>query len=309
MKGLERILRIKVGDSELELGGRYLEEMRDSNDVLEDPAGLKERMDEDGYLLVRGLQEVENITTARRRMLEVVEKAGILHPAHPMMDGVIAPEKEIGGNIPGMVELATSLGMGPSITGVAKSSEIMGFFEQFLGGPVRTLDYKWLRYVGPGMNTGIHYDIVYMSEGTENLFTVWCPFGDVPLELGGLILCAGSHKWEPVKETYGEMDVYRDNVEGTLSEDPIELVEKFGGQWKTTSYFAGDIVIFTMYTAHGSSMNQTNRVRVSMDSRYQLASDPIDERWMANSPFDEHGFLTEKKGTLPMKEARKKWGI
>ncbi len=86
MKGLERILRIKVGDSELELGGRYLEEMRDSNDVLEDPEGLKERMDEDGYLLVRGLQEVENITTARRRMLEVVKKAGNSPPC-PSDDG------------------------------------------------------------------------------------------------------------------------------------------------------------------------------------------------------------------------------
>jgi len=302
-------MRIKVGDRELEIGGRHLDEMWDSSGIQEDPIALKARLDEDGYLLIRGLQKVEKVLEARRAMLEVVEKAGFLHPSYPMIDGVIAPGKELAGNLDSMIELAATLGKGTAIRGVSDSPEIMEFFERFLGGPVRTFDYKWLRHVGPEINTGIHYDVVFMGDGTKNLFTVWCPFGDVPFELGGLIACAGSHKWDLVRATYGETDVYRDNMSGMLSDDPVELVEKFGGMWKTASYNTGDVVIMTIYTAHGSAVNQTNRIRVSMDTRYQLASDPVDERWMGDAPFAEDGFLKARKQHVSMHEARRKWGI
>jgi len=30
--------------------------------------------------------------------------------------------------------------------------------------------------------------------------------------------------------------------------------------------------------------NQTNKVRLSTDTRYQLASEPIDERWIGENP-------------------------
>jgi hypothetical protein len=39
-----------------------------------------------------------------------------------------------------------------------------------------------------------------------------------------------------------------------------------------------------MYTAHGALDNRTDRLRLSSDSRYQLASEPIDERWVGPDP-------------------------
>jgi len=35
---------------------------------------------------------------------------------------------------------------------------------------------------------------------------------------------------------------------------------------------------------HASLDNQTNRFRLSSDSRYQLASEPADERWIGDKP-------------------------
>ena len=58
---------------------------------------------------------------------------------------------------------------------------------------VRTLDYKWVRATPPGGATGAHLDWVYMGRGTPNLVTVWIPLGDVPLQLGGLAVLAGSN--------------------------------------------------------------------------------------------------------------------
>jgi hypothetical protein len=39
-----------------------------------------------------------------------------------------------------------------------------------------------------------------------------------------------------------------------------------------------------MFTHHCSLDNQSNRIRLSTDSRYQLASEPMDERWSGDHP-------------------------
>jgi hypothetical protein len=39
-----------------------------------------------------------------------------------------------------------------------------------------------------------------------------------------------------------------------------------------------------MFTAHGALDNRTDRIRLSSDSRYQLAADPVDERWVGPHP-------------------------
>jgi ectoine hydroxylase-related dioxygenase (phytanoyl-CoA dioxygenase family) len=121
------------------------------------------------------------------------------------------------------------------------------------------LNYKWLRAVGSGEFTGAHYDVVYMGRGTLNVLTCGTPLGDVPFELGGLAILRGLHNFDRVKQTYGKMDVDRDHVEGWFSNDPVELVDKFGGQWRTAEFEMGDALIFGMFTMHGSMSNMTNR--------------------------------------------------
>ena len=58
---------------------------------------------------------------------------------------------------------------------------------------VKTFDYKWLRLVSPGHNTGIHVDNVYMSRGTDELLTCWIPLMDINMELGTIFVLDGSY--------------------------------------------------------------------------------------------------------------------
>ena len=46
----------------------------------------------------------------------------------------------------------------------------------------------------------------------------------------------------------------------------------------------GDALIFGMYTMHGSLSNTTGRFRLSCDTRYQRADEPVDERWIGENP-------------------------
>ena len=72
--------------------------------------------------------------------------------------------------------------------------------------------------------------------------------------------------------------------------------KKLGGRWLTTDYQLGDVLVFSMYTMHASLDNQTNQFRLSSDTRYQLASEPVDERWIGETPIG-HG-VASKRGMI-----------
>ena len=75
----------------------------------------------------------------------------------------------------------------------------------------------------------------------------------------------------------------------------------------TSSFEMGDVLIFGMYTMHASLDNTTNRFRLSTDTRYQRADEPVDERWIGDNPIAHYAWT--KGETVPMEEMRKRWGV
>jgi hypothetical protein len=117
--------------------------------------------------------------------------------------------------------------------------------------------------------------------------------------MGGLMVLEGSHRLERLKRTYGakDVDTYCANLPhgperatgpkpftGLLSRNPVALRERLGGRWLSAEFRMGDVLTFGMYTLHCSLDNQSDRVRLSCDSRYQLASEPADHRWVGEEP-------------------------
>ena len=234
-------------------------------------------------------------------LLQKMQEQGKIKPNTLLEEGWIGEENKGGAFLGAAQEDKAEL------LKLVNSPKVMRFFDQLLAGPSMTFDYKWARAVGKGDFTGAHYDIVYMGRGTKNLYTVWSPLGDISYEMGGLALCLGSQHFEKVKQTYGQMDVDRDKVTGWFTDDPVEIVDTFHGQWATTEFSAGDVIIFGMYMMHGSLTNQTDQYRLSADTRYQLASEPVDERWIGKKPKAHYAWTVGD--TVPMEEARKEWGI
>ena len=293
---------LTMNKQELELGGKYLGWLRDANDLLDNREALEARLEEDGYLLIRGLHRPEKVKAARQMLLEKLAENGQLDTAHPIDEAIPAEGKRgmfMGGHKAVTHHLA--------FLDLVESDEIMGFFERLFDEPVRTYDYKWLRVVGPGSFSGAHYDVPYMGRGTKRVYTCWTPIGDVPCAMAPLAILVGSHRFEVVKQTYGEMDVDRDHVTGSFSNDPIELVDRYGGQWQTSEFKMGDVLIFGMFTMHGSLDNTSPRFRLSTDTRYQRAREPIDERWIGENPIAHYAWT--KGETVPMEEMRKRWGV
>lgn len=286
-------MNVRFWGNEMELGGKYIDaDLRDSNDILHNRLALEERLAEDGYLLVRGLRSRDSIAEARRQILERLElKAGVDTPATTGVRGNIE-----------MLELA-------GVRALFRMPEVISFFELLLGGTVATFDFQWLRVAGRGAESPIHSDIVFMGRGTPNVYTCWTPLGDVPIEMGPIVMLPGSHRIEALRDTYWKADVDRDLIEGCFSRDPVEVADRFGGRWSTTHFREGDVLIFGMHVLHASLANMTDQVRISADARYQQASEPMDERWRGPEPKGHYNFWRPGVELEPLAVTRARWGL
>jgi len=264
-------------------------ELRESNDIIHDLPALKQRMKDDGYVLLRNFLDRDVVLRAREEILSKYAIVGEIDSInYPLMDGIYSENTFI--DKVNLIAFTESIRSGLAYERVVMNERLVHFFEDWFGrGPVRTFDFKWPRFFRPGEGTGLHCDAPYINRGTGNLYSTWIPLGDVNREIGTLIVLENSHKLEDLKQTYSYKDADRDKV-GWLSTDPLKLQERLGGRWLTTDFQAGDVFIFTMYLVHGGTDNTSprNQCRLTSDTRYQLSDEALDERWNGEN-INPHG--------------------
>ena len=297
-----------------------LGELRDASSALGDREALHRCMARDGYLYLPGFLDREEVMAARMSVLSRLSAKGLIDHSHPLEEGVLKPDIETSFS----PDLARD---NPELDAVVYSGRMIEFYELFLGGPVRHFDYTWFRAKSPNSAnaTQPHCDIVFMGRGTRNLYTSWTPLGDIPLGMGGLMILEGSHLRKEILDDYARTDVdaYCDEGEAaaivararaedrqlTAEEhrgirwdsrghfaDALGLRQQLGGRWLTAEFRMGDLLVFSMFTMHASTDNHTRRIRLSSDTRYQLASEPVDERWIGEDP-PAHG-IHSKRGLI-----------
>ena len=297
-----------LGDREVSFPSQCLGTLRDCNDLLHSNSGLHSRMEEDGYLLIRGLMNRQIVSKARKTILSYAQENGELpfKPDTDLIDAVYNPD---GRPVRTMGE--QEITHHPDVLEILEGREIINFFEHFFAQPCRTFDYKWLRMIPPGRSAGPHFDAVYMGRGSLRLLTCWVPFEDVPVEKGTLTILVGSHNlssFSKIRQTYGKTDVDRDRTPGHFGVDPLSISEKFGGKWQTTDFEAGDVIIFTMHTLHTSTRNMSDQWRISCDVRFQPKSDSVDNRWVGENPV-AHSVKDKSKQEICFEKAKINWGI
>jgi hypothetical protein len=115
----------------------------------------------------------------------------------------------------------------------------------------------------PLSTTEAHQDFPYVQGGVDGL-TTWVSLGDTPRELGGLAVLRGSarHGIYPIRG-HGH---YRCGA---------TVMDEHSGDWLTTNYRAGDVLLFHSLTVHSSTPNRTECVRLSIDFRFRAVTEPI----------------------------------
>lgn len=294
---------LTAGGIELDLEPSVFGWLRESQDLLEDMDALRARMEEDGYLFLPGFFDRSSVREVRRRICAVLAEDGLLDPEFPVEEARARPGIELYFR----PDIAIHPTVRPALESVIYGDRMMRFFDAFFDEPARHYDFTWLRTLAPGLGTSPHCDVVYMGRGTQNVVTAWVPFGDVPLEVGGLIVVEGSHHDEELRRGYCTLDVDTECTNrcseselnangypgfGALSMDMRRTRHQLQRRLLTCpNYQMGDLLLFSIHTVHGSLDNPSREIRISSDSRYQRASEPADERWIGENPPGHGGAM------------------
>lgn len=237
----------------------------DSRDVIDNSPALHERMERDGYLFISGLLPTEQVESLRLKQLEIGLEEGWVNADVPLEDGIanlsgfgVEPEPEY-------MRVMGRMTRFQEFYALPQHPNIIGMFERMLGEPVLPHAKVIGRCLFPqreAFTTPPHQDFVFIR-GTAETYTAWIPFHDLSPEMGGLQIAAGSHR----------AGVY--NYEPALGAGGMGIADLLEDTWVNNPFKQGDVLIFHSMVVHKGVPCTGDRLRLSMDTRYQRLSEPI----------------------------------
>ena len=250
-----------------------IKELRVSNDISDDSDALRRRMADEGYLFFKHLQDADALLNLRREMLTVMQAGGWLVAGTNPIDGIADVSQQCTEGDLGYTDVYHEVYKIEAFHRIAHRPEVVKMVAKIAGRPVMPHPQKIARLWFPKYTdhtTPTHQDFVHF-QGNFETYTCWAPVGDCPIELGGLAVIPGSHKVNQVLDHHFSLGA------GSLSINEEDL----NGQWHSTNYEVGDTLIFPALTIHKALPNVTeDRLRVSLDNRYQAIGDTIAEHML-----------------------------
>lgn len=237
----------------------------DSTPVAGDGPELRRRMERDGYLFIRRLLPADVLEALRLDLLRIARDGGWISRDAPLEEAVpdqsgfcVEPESvymEVYGRMYALQQFHA----------IQHRPELLGLLERICDTEVMPHARIIGRTIFPARDaftTPAHQDFIPI-QGTPDTYTAWFPLHDLPADLGGLEISAGSH-------TAG---VYE--FRPALGAGGLEIVDPLDGTWVGGPFEQGDVLFFHSLCAHRGSPNRGPSMRMSIDARYQRVSDPV----------------------------------
>jgi ectoine hydroxylase-related dioxygenase (phytanoyl-CoA dioxygenase family) len=265
-------------------------ELPDRAPLLSDLPRLREVIADEGYALLRNVLPVDDVMAARQEIADRLAEVGEFE--QPAIEAIVTGVSQRPEKYPDLGAFWKTVSEGEKLRKVTHGARLREIMDAIHGAPAIGHDLIYLRVAAPGRALDMHYDYPFFANGTPDLYTVWTPLGDVPVTDGPLFIVDGSNK-------------YRDLIDGVVVAGETASVARklaydqpayvFAEERKTSimcaDLNAGDIIVFGLFTAHGSLDNCSpiNRARMSCDVRYQRADAPMDPRYFGKDPVGYNG--------------------
>lgn len=274
----------------------------DSTDAAADGPQLRSRFERDGYVFLRGIVPETAIQAARRevfgRLAEVDEIAS------PPENGIFTGRSRRKELHPDKGKFWQSVSEGAAIRRVTHAAETEAVISSLLGETAFGHDFIFLRPGVPGRFTFPHFDYPFFSRGSKRVVTAWTAVGPVPTFEGALFVVENSHRFEDLLSDTREMDYSStSSPQVQLTGDAVNFVRSRGSRILTADFEPGDLIVFGMFTMHGSFDNCSprNRTRLTTDVRWQPCSEPADDRYVGPAPKGTTGIgYAELNGAKPL---------
>ncbi len=266
---------------------------------------LRRRLERDGYLWLRGLLDPAAVLAARREVLARLASVGEVEP--PSEQGIATGVSFRRERAPDLGSFWKSVSEGPRLRAVTHGSALRRVIETIVGEPVVAHDYVFLRPAPVGRSTGPHCDFPFFARRTERVLTVWTALGPVPLTDGPAAIVEGSHRSRDLIDATRGFDVaLHANRRATRTETLVSFARSRGARLLSADFGPGDLLVFGLFTWHGSLDNQSplGRLRLSIDVRFQPACEPRDPRYFGVNPGGTTGAgYGELNGAKPLTES------
>lgn len=268
---------------------RLFTPMHDSTPWRGAPEQLRERFRSDGYVLLRGVLDPEQVLELRRDYFARFEPGMLAR-------GSSATEGRFSGTEPAdLPEYGTPGHPAHAFVRTAafdtftRDPRLHDIAETLFDAPVELLPRRILRHFHYGQSRAsrAHVDFDYMDRGSDEVITAWVPLGDCPIECGGLVYLEGSH--QIARNALDELRPYTDRPDDlrAVSNDLGRTARTLGGRWLWTNYQAGDVVLHSPHLVHASLDNDSEVMRLSADIRFRRRGVAPDERWNGTWSADD----------------------
>lgn len=245
----------------------------DSSELRDDGPALRARFAEDGYIFMLGVLAADAVRNLRRQLLDIVGEAGWLRADRPREEAVADLESFCYEPQPQFMDVFyRQLGL-QDLVALTHHPDLRALFETLFEEPVFVHPHMVMRNIFPqreAYTTPAHQDFVHL-QGSFKCCAAWIPFCDVDADMGGLALARGSHRGR----------VY--DMRPTNGAGQMEVDASFGGDWVNSPCRMGDVLIHNTLLVHKGVPNRSDRMRISVDARYQPLSEPICERSLVPS--------------------------
>lgn len=260
-------------------------ELVDSASLMVEPKRLRARFADHGFVFLRGVLPRDRVAVARR---EVFARLAAVDEIAPPPDAGIATGRSKRAEQAGDLGVFwKSVSEGAALRALTHGAALRRLAETLFGEPCVAHDFIYLRAAAVGRSLDLHYDFPFFCRTHDRLVTSWVPLGDVPVTDGPIYVVEGSNRFDDLLGKVGAQDAISDRSRKHAFEDhPADFAAARGVRILTADFRAGDVLLFSMRTAHGSLDNCSpiGRARLSCDLRWQPASKPYDDRYFGPNP-------------------------
>ena len=250
-------------------------EFQTANHLLNDFEKLNATFQEEGYLFFRNVLDADAVLKVKQDFVQVLQKQGVVKAgvSEPIWTG--AGLDQIDDN---------ALYALDSYQELLDRESSRHLFEKIFGEPVfmyRNTDIRFALPKDEKHLTPSHQDHFFIRQ-TNRFRTAWIPLMNIEREVGGLTLAARSHQsglLDHVEHETAYSYIFRGRKQRGV---PLERITQ---GWLTTDYRPGDLLIFHSLMIHRALPNTSDRIRLSLDARYQPISEP--RTWQAGKTILE----------------------
>jgi hypothetical protein len=259
-----------------------VDELADASAFRDDPAALRRRLAEDGYLFFRGLLPAAAVGAGADSVLVALRQGGWVTGTGIASDDQRALDfREALGDPAFRAAIAS-----PAFNRIPYLAGQRRLIRMILGPEAFSYPVKVLRAVyperPPAVTRGRYVHQDYAVTGVQDMLTTWVPLMEIPAGLGGLAVCPGSHLGPPQR--------------------PRLLGPRERG-WATTDYQVRDVLVFHCLTAHAALPNRGRSLRLSGDFRWQRADQRAPAELVLGPAGGQQELFSQLLGRQPWWEA------